>query len=289
MHHRRAARAVVGGIGAAALMLGNTHDCHAKCGERYGRLVTKDDRDRFGVIEVTARDLEAALRRWFSGNLTPRVLDGIDASGLAVDLSADGELKSHFLNGTREQLSRLFVSGFNHGVQDVHSRNPMSFMSALTEPARARMESFQSRAFASTTETVTRAVRSTLADGIGQGESIPELTSRAQDLMGSATKYAPERIARTESARAYLTSREDAWKESGVVERKEWLLSADPCEFCEAMAGKYAEVGEAFIPKGGTLTGTDGGVLSIDYTALDTPPAHPGCRCSLGAVFKGTS
>lgn len=292
VHPRRRARprtrVTAATLSAAALFLSPAHDCHAKCGDRYGQRVTKDDRDKFNVIESSARELEAALRRWFNGNVTPRVMDGVTLDGLSVNLSADDGLRASFLNGTREQLERLFVSGFNHGVSDVSSRTRMSYMATLTEPARARMVSFQSRAFVSTTDSVTSAVRHNLADGLEAGESIPELQARVQEVMTGASNYGAERIARTESARSYLTSREDAWVESGVVAGKEWLLSADPCEFCLAMHEKYrtAAVGVPFIPLGGRMTGTEGGSMDIDYAALDTPPLHPGCRCSLGAIFK---
>lgn len=290
--HPRVARAVprltTAAISAAAMLLTGGHECHAKCGQRYGRTVGKDARARLGVIEVSERELEAALRRWFLGSLHPAVVANIAGDGLAVELSGDKELRTAFLGETREQLGKLFLDGYNHGVADVQALAAMNFLPALSDPVRARMVGFQSRAFASTTDTVTRAIRASLAEGIGAGESVRELTNRAAEFMGEVAKYAPERIARTESARAYLTSREDAWVESDVVEGKEWLLSADPCEFCEAMAREYqtAEIGKPFIALGGRLTGTEGGSMDIDYAALDTPPLHPNCRCSLAAIFK---
>jgi phage portal protein BeeE len=281
-------RVTVAALSAAAMLISPATDCHAKCGHGYGRAVSKGDRDKLGVIALSARELEASLRQWFLGGVAPRVNAGVTEDGLTVDLSADKTLEAGFMGATREQFERLFISGFNHGVSDVGSRAPMDQMAALTAPARERMVNFQSRAFQSTTMAVTRSVRASLADGLAAGEHIADLRGRVQEIMTAASNYAAERIARTESARAYLTSREDAWDESGVVKGKEWLLSADPCEFCEAMAESFntAPLGTPFLKLGDVLTGTDGGKLSIDYTAIDTPPVHPGCRCSLGAIFE---
>jgi hypothetical protein len=106
--------------------------------------------------------------------------------------------------------------------------------------------------------------------------------------MESVTTYGAERIARTESARAYLTAREESWQEIGGVRAKRWLLSADPCPICQTMAENYREapVGTPFLSKGATIQLLDGTMFRNDYADMDVPPAHPQCRCSMAAVFE---
>jgi hypothetical protein len=75
--------------------------------------------------------------------------------------------------------------------------------------------------------------------------------------------------------------------------KKAWRTSADPCEYCQAVAkmfdpsfgGKATGLGQAFLGLGSVLTGVNGGTMSIDYTDIMSPPIHPQCRCSLVAEF----
>ena len=81
----------------------------------------------------------------------------------------------------------------------------------------------------------------------------------------------------------------EAWKQTGMVQGKTWLLAPDPCEFCEAAAARYGEngigLGDSFFQKDSTLTGADGGEMVLDYENIDGPPLHPNCRCSMQPVF----
>ena len=92
-------------------------------------------------------------------------------------------------------------------------------------------------------------------------------------------------IARTEAQRASRSAEVEAWKASGIVEGKTWLLAPDPCEFCEAASNAFSKDGvgidQAFYAKGQALEGADGGTLNLDYEDVQGPPLHPNCRCSL--------
>jgi hypothetical protein len=92
-------------------------------------------------------------------------------------------------------------------------------------------------------------------------------------------------IARTESQRAARAGELEAWKSSGIIEGKTWLLAPDPCEFCEAVSDEFSKnaVGleDSFFTKGTVLTGADGGEFVLDYEDIGAPPLHPHCRCSM--------
>jgi len=136
-----------------------------------------------------------------------------------------------------------------------------------------------------------------LGDGIADGETIDQLASRVQDWAGEkgdadrATRNRAVTIARTEAQRATRKAELEAWKSTGIVEGKTWLLAPDPCEFCEAAAkafeSKAVGLDDSFYQKGETLEGADGGALVLDYEAIDAPPLHPNCRCSMEPKLAG--
>lgn len=130
-----------------------------------------------------------------------------------------------------------------------------------------------------------------IGDGVANGETIPEIAERVQawavkekDEERSTTRRALT-IARTEAQRASRRAEVEAWKASGVVTGKTWLLAPDPCEFCEAASDSFSEeavdLGSSFYDRGSGIVGKDGGEMVFDYEAIDGPPLHPNCRCSL--------
>ncbi|MEM6259690.1 MAG: phage portal protein [Planctomycetota bacterium] len=138
-------------------------------------------------------------------------------------------------------------------------------------------------------QTTVNRLRDSLADGIAAGESPAKLTARVREQFASFSDHRSEMIARTESALAYERGQQAAWRDSGVVAGKKWLLAPGACEFCEAIAAVYAEksigLGDNFVEKDANIRGTRGGTMKANYRALDGPPVHPSCRCDLIPVL----
>jgi len=115
--------------------------------------------------------------------------------------------------------------------------------------------------------------RSTLKDSLKEGlaneESIDELKKRVSGIFDIADKSRSEKIARTETLRSTNFATEEAYRQSDIVEAKEWLTATDElvCEECAPMDGDVADLGQGF--------------KSVDY-----PPLHPNCRCTLLPVLK---
>lgn len=130
-----------------------------------------------------------------------------------------------------------------------------------------------------------------VGNGVLDGLTIPEIASKVQDWANAeedgvrATRRRALMIARTESQRATRSAEVEAWRASGLVEGKSWLLAPDPCEFCEAASKAFSDeaigLENAFFDKGHELEGEDGGTLVLDYESIQGPPLHPNCRCSL--------
>ena len=108
-------------------------------------------------------------------------------------------------------------------------------------------------------------LNSLITDSINNGDSVETLK---QNIMDS-TAFSEDRaamIARTETAFADQNGNLAAYKESGVVEGKEWVVGSehDQDDECDDNA--------------------DAGVIPIDDdfpSGDDAPPAHPNCTCDL--------
>jgi HK97 family phage portal protein len=103
-----------------------------------------------------------------------------------------------------------------------------------------------------------------LRDGMEAGESISDLTKRVKESLSEETTWKAERIARTETARAYVNGQRAAWKECEVTKVRP-LLAPDPCPECKARAEKYAD--------------------GMDIDSDDLPPWHPNDRCDVAPVL----
>lgn len=107
-----------------------------------------------------------------------------------------------------------------------------------------------------------------IANGVQGGSSIPEISSSIRDAFDS--KAQADMITRTEVANAASTAQIDAWKQTGVVEGKEWIVS-DPCPECE--------------PYDGEVVGLDKNFYEASEFAEGDPPLHPNCKCAIVPVI----
>lgn len=120
-------------------------------------------------------------------------------------------------------------------------------------------------------ETTRERVRALVAQAEENGWS----NDRLADNIREAYVFSPERadvIARTETAFADVAGNMIAYRESGIVAGKRWILANHGdekcCEDCEANVAD--------------------GVIGLDddfTTGDDAPPAHPNCRCDVIPVL----
>jgi SPP1 gp7 family putative phage head morphogenesis protein len=118
-------------------------------------------------------------------------------------------------------------------------------------------------------ETTRKKLRKTLKEGVGEGEGIPDLTKRVKDIFKDRETWEAERIARTEVLSSSNGTEFEVYKESGVVEKKEWLATMDDRVRPEhaAMNGEVVGLYESFSN-------------GLAY------PAEPNCRCSVLPVIE---
>lgn len=125
----------------------------------------------------------------------------------------------------------------------------------------------------------------TLAEGIQNGEALGKLKARVESVYDYASSSRSMRVARTETLKASNNATEDAYKQTGYVVSKEWVVNPDACPQCEAFEGKTIELGQTFVRQGEsyTYTNSDGEEQSVSntYDDVDNPPLHPNCRCTI--------
>ncbi len=131
-------------------------------------------------------------------------------------------------------------------------------------------------------------LRASLTEGINAGESMTELADRVSEVFGALAGFRAERIARTETIGASTFATIQGWDQSGVVVSKEWFTAHDErvCLGCDAMDGEIIDLNTDYFDKGDKLTLSDdeGNIVysqNFDFGAVDGPPLHGNCRCTI--------
>ncbi len=141
-------------------------------------------------------------------------------------------------------------------------------------------------------EETSDALREELVAAVDNQESIAQIRERIQKVYDDAKGYRATRIARSEVLRASNFATEQAYIQSGVVEKKEWLTAHDErvCPFCGPMDGKTIKVKEVFFEEGDVVRGKNENGKSVTMTVgvddVSHPPLHPNCRCTLIPVVS---
>ena len=116
-----------------------------------------------------------------------------------------------------------------------------------------------------------RMVQQKVTEWIGAGEPLKELE---RSLLPEFGKVRAKRIAVTEVTNAYAGGQLSAFKESGVVDGKEWRTAgSDVCPICMSLDGKQVPLDAMFIS-------------DYDGSMHDRPPAHVNCRCWIQPVVN---
>lgn len=111
-----------------------------------------------------------------------------------------------------------------------------------------------------------------ISDGIRQGLSVPQIKDGIKSEFANIRERQAKVITRTEVLRASNDAALDAFKQSGVVEGKQWLTAGADDE-CAAYEGKIESL--------------DGDFYKSDNEFQDgDPPLHPNCKCILLPVLE---
>lgn len=122
------------------------------------------------------------------------------------------------------------------------------------------------------TEATNNAIRTQLAQGWAQFESIDKLMARVRSVYDTATNYRAEMIARTEGNRAYTEASHEAYDQLGA-QGHFWILSGSEYAVWPEICAVNAEKG---------IIAFDESFEDIDGGEINGPPAHPNCLCDEG-------
>lgn len=138
-----------------------------------------------------------------------------------------------------------------------------------------------------TRELIAKAVQ----EGLERGDSMTDIAHAIsgiyKDVLGVKTPgFRTERLVRTEVIKTSNEITEAAYRQSGLVRKKEWFANPGRCEFCAALNGSIVQLGSPFVSLGGQIEGVDGGTRINAYEDVRHPPVHPQCRCTLIPVIE---
>ena len=97
-------------------------------------------------------------------------------------------------------------------------------------------------------DTTFKALAKSLSDGIAEGEGINQLSDRVKETYNQYPTYRLDLIARTESTFANNEGFLDAYKQSDIVQGKEWIATLDDRTRDEhaMLDGEIVELNQSF-------------------------------------------
>lgn len=121
-------------------------------------------------------------------------------------------------------------------------------------------------------------------DGVPTGATPAEMAKALLDEGLADNANRAELMARTGTIWAGNEGASLLYRDVGYT-YAEWVATNDDitCEYCGAMDGRQFELGKNIHDKGSQFTGNAGGTLSLGM-AVEHPPLHPNCRCTIVPV-----
>ncbi len=229
--------------------------------------------------------ITAMLRRWLRRQQA-EVLDAIPDAGPLPDAFPD--LDAAQWNDPMATAMTPIIGGYwDESGKDAYARlglDPGTWQVAnpkLSDQIRRQSFSFCQSTNQTTTlrlDAALQQMRDAFEAGlVSQGDTLPGLTKRVQEIFTGLSDRHAELIAATEASRAVHAAQLMADDESGVVAGVELLLSSDACPLCRKVATECRRVrlGEAFA-----IIGTH-----PEYSTIRHVPIHPYCQCTMIEVL----
>lgn len=176
---------------------------------------------------------------------------------------------------TQGQEAMELIGGFSYSIQD----DANNFLNLSTVSASK-----------SIVKTISEKLSGIISEGIAKNENEGQLIEKVKKTYSDLRNYKTSQITRTEVSRATNFSIIDAYKQSGIVKGKKWLLAPDEisCQFCNQATSEFNKesLDKILLKKGDTFKGTEDGIITIDYMNIVAPPLHNNCRCISGPILE---
>lgn len=230
--------------------------------------------------EVVESHFEKAIQNYLTNTLLKTVLDNLSATVNASksktdiktkDLFAD-ETKDYLLNQATIQLEpylqNMAVIAGQDAFKLIDINDPYIPSDALRKLINGNVHKFSE----SMIDTDQQHLADIIIEGITDGKGVPEISSAIKGDFADYSKMQATRITRTEVLRSANQSAVDAFKQSGVVQGKQWVIAGadDGCKDFD---------GEVVTLEGGFYKGEN------EFQDGD-PPLHPNCKCIVIPVIE---
>lgn len=133
-------------------------------------------------------------------------------------------------------------------------------------------------------DTSVQDVRDVILKGQTEGQTIAEIKKGLLTKFDEWDKVRAESVARSEVIRSSNQGAKLAYQEAGIT-KVTWSAVGDACPYCLGLHGTTIGINENFIDNGQSYLpeGAERPLIA-NYGAVDTPPAHPQCRCAITAA-----
>lgn len=184
----------------------------------------------------------------------------------------------------RDTQQELVQQEGDAALVDIWLSQPFEVTEEIKKGLKANIYKF---AMAIDTETNAKLV-SDFNTILEQGLSIDQGVEILQNRFTELKTVRAERIVRTEVIRASNMGSQLAWKQSGVVEKKERYTALDErvCPYCWPMHWKIIWLDDNYYDKGEVIWGAGGEMMRNTYDDIKYAPLHPNCRCTLLPVVE---
>jgi len=230
------------------------------------------------LLEVEARsqrEIARALRREFRDLLPPNAED-MDIVELQAYL--DQRIGTQAVHDAIDGAVRRAVdAGVNIAADQLTSLGVGFDYTMIHTAAREWAREYSAQLIQGIDSTTQTAVRESVSRWYTNGEHLDSLT---RDLSSIFDEKRARLIAMTETTTAAANGTHQSYTASGVVTAMVWLTANDEkvCPYCGALDGKIVDLkgkfSDALPPELQRKLG---------QRTFATPPAHPGCRCRIGA------
>jgi len=215
------------------------------------------------------REMRKVLRKQFARQ-EKHVLDSLREKSFSFNFDNEGE-KGIFIKIFSPFFKDIIKA---YGEDAIHMVDMRDF--TLSQRAKDWIANNVKKFSGEVNETTKQEIRDVLGKSVEEGESIQQAAKRIKTVFNEISTSRARTIARTEIQHASNYASVEAWKQSGVVEEKEWLTALDErvCEICGSQEGKVVNLDNKFQASDEL------------FGHVQEPPAHINCRCTLLPVLK---
>lgn len=233
-------------------------------------------------VEILEERFDKAISNFLVNTLMTKVLENLSAAvanagksnkKATTKMAFNAEDKAYLINQAKIQLEPYLQS-----MAVIAGNDAMKLVDADDDPylpseaLRKRIGGNVSKFSQSMVDTDQDHLSSIIAAGIDEGKGVPEISAAIKSDFTEYSAMQATRITRTEVLRSANQSAVDAFKQSGVVEGKQWVIAGaeDEC----------ADYDGDVVTLEGNFYGADNEFQDGD------PPLHPNCKCIVIPVVE---